>query len=146
MLRYNMKMPLNLFITSSIIPPCCMWIWEVYKDTDQGLNSQKTPHNPPSRASYGVSVVSILDKKWGYKNVTLPTGIMDRTRQNCGISRPQGVGVTKPISSVSLFSLFFIFIKSLVALSYHIHIRQVSLQLNCWDTWQIWTWLEEFKL
>ena len=28
----------------------------------------------------------------------------------------------------------------------HVHIQQVSPQLSCGDTWQIWTWLKVFNL
>ena len=38
------------------------WLW---LNINQTLNSQKTPHNLPSRASYGVSLVSILEETDG---------------------------------------------------------------------------------
>ena len=35
---------------------------ELRQNTNQRLNPQKTPHTSPSRASYAVSFVTILDK------------------------------------------------------------------------------------
>ena len=43
-------------------------------------------------------------------------------------------GVTKPISSAPLFSYFFNITKYTLAIEYHVHIWQVSPQLNCGDT------------
>ena len=54
----------------------------------------------------------------------------------------QGVEVTNPIFSVSLFSHFFWMIKNWIPRWYHVHIWQVSPQLSCGDTWQIWMWLK----
>ena len=34
--------------------------------------------------------------------------------------------------------------KHTVAIAYHVYIWQVSPQLSCGDTWQIWMWLKEF--
>ena len=52
-----------------------------------------------------------------------------------------GVGVTKPISSVPLFSYFFsIAKKNRLTIENHVHIWQVSPQLSCGDTWRIWMW------
>ena len=54
------------------------------------------------------------------------------------------MGVTKPISSVPLFSEFFSIVKNTLAIEYHVHIWQVSPQLGCGDTCQIWMWYKEF--
>ena len=55
-----------------------------------------------------------------------------------------GVGVTKPISSIPLFSEFFIIMKT--HLSYfHVYIWQVLPQLSCGNTCQIWMWFKESK-
>ena len=52
-------------------------------------------------------------------------------------------GVTKPIFSVPLFSAFFNeWLKQWLPVWYQVHIWQVSPQLSCGDTWQIWTWLK----
>ena len=47
-----------------------------------------------------------------------------------------GVGVTKPISSIPLFSQFF----SIVQTECGINILQVSPQLSRGETHQIWKW------
>ena len=60
------------------------------------------------------------------------------------------VGVTKPISSVPPFLLFSTLSIYTLAIEYHVYIWQVSPQLSCGDTWQIWMWFKEsnryFKL
>ena len=50
------------------------------------------------------------------------------------------VGVTKPISSVPLFSELFSTVK--LTIEYHVYICQVPPQLSCGDTCQIWMWSE----
>ena len=57
-----------------------------------------------------------------------------------------GVGVTKPISSVPLFSEFLVMSKETSAIEYHVYIWQVSLQLSCSDICQIWMWFEESNM
>ena len=57
-----------------------------------------------------------------------------------------GVGVTKPISSVPLFSEFSSNVKTNVSYRYHVYIWQVSPQLSCVDTCQLWMWFEEAKM
>ena len=52
-----------------------------------------------------------------------------------------GVGVTKPISSVSLFSDFSALSKHTLDIEYHVNIWQVSPQLSC----QIWMRFKESK-
>ena len=47
-------------------------------------------------------------------------------------------GVTEPISYVLLFSHIPLLSKQMLAIEYHIYIWQVSLQLSCGDTCQIW--------
>ena len=54
-----------------------------------------------------------------------------------------GVGVTKPIFSVPLFSTFPSLSKQTLAIEYRVHIWQVSPQLSCGDTCQIWMWFGE---
>ena len=54
-----------------------------------------------------------------------------------------GVGVTKPIAFVPLFSNFSSSPKYTLANEYHVHIWQVSPQLSCGDTCQIWMWCKE---
>ena len=56
-----------------------------------------------------------------------------------------GVGVTKPISSIPLFSDFFTIVKHTLDIENHIYIGQVLLQLSCGDTCQIWLWFKESK-
>ena len=54
-----------------------------------------------------------------------------------------GVGVPKPISKVPIFFQFFTIVKTLhawLAIEYYVHTWQVSLQLSCSDTYQIWKW------
>ena len=53
-----------------------------------------------------------------------------------------GVGVTKPISSVPLFSEFLEMSKESLAIEYHVYIWQVSPQLSCGDICQIWMCFE----
>ena len=55
----------------------------------------------------------------------------------------QGVGVTKPISSIPLFYQFFPSSMFVLPAKYHIHIWQVLLQLSCGDSHQIWMWFKE---
>ena len=57
-----------------------------------------------------------------------------------------GVGVTKPISSVPLFSNFSALSNHTLAIEYHVYIWQVSPQLSCGDTCQIWMWFEESNI
>ena len=54
----------------------------------------------------------------------------------------QGWGVTKPISSMPLYSEFLALPKHTLDTEYHINIWQVSPQLNCGDTCQIWMWFK----
>ena len=56
--------------------------------------------------------------------------------------RTLGVVVTKPISSVPLFSDFLWLSKHKLAIEYRVYIWQVS-QLSCGDTCQIWMWFKE---
>ena len=49
-----------------------------------------------------------------------------------------GVGVTKPISSVPLFPRFSPLSKHWLPIEYHVYIWQMSPQLSCGDTCQIW--------
>ena len=60
--------------------------------------------------------------------------------------RPE-VGVTKLISSNPLFSQFFSLVNSkhMLAIEYDTHIWQVSPQLSCGDTCQIWMWNKWFR-
>ena len=51
-----------------------------------------------------------------------------------------GVGVTKPISSVPLFSKFFNIAKYMWIIECHANIWQL---LSCGDTCQIWLWFKE---
>ena len=56
-----------------------------------------------------------------------------------------GVGVTKPVSSVQLFPNFSASPRYMLAIEYHVHIGQVSLQPSCSDTCQIWMWCKQFN-
>ena len=56
--------------------------------------------------------------------------------------RSSGVGVTQLIS-VLLFSQFSGSSKHWVPIDYHIHTWQVSPQLSCGDTCQIWMWFKK---
>ena len=57
-----------------------------------------------------------------------------------------GVGVTKPISSVPLFSEILVMSEETLAIEYHVYIWQVSPQLSCGDICQIWMWFEESNM
>ena len=52
-----------------------------------------------------------------------------------------GLGFTKPISPIQLFSKFFS-----IGIAYNIYIWQVSPQLSCGDTCQIWTWFKKSNI
>ena len=53
------------------------------------------------------------------------------------------MGAIKPISTIPLFSqLFDNYKKNWLPIEYHVHIWQVSPQLSCGDTWQVWTWFK----
>ena len=57
-------------------------------------------------------------------------------------------GVTKPISPVPSFTKFFTMVKSwkhTLATPYHLYIWQVSPQLSCGDTCQIYRWFKEIN-
>ena len=58
-------------------------------------------------------------------------------------SHRSGVGVTKPISSIPLFSSFSTSPKHTLAIEYHVYIWRVSPQLSCGDTCQILMWFKE---
>ena len=69
--------------------------------------------------------------------------IPGKPAQNNGFRCP-GVGVTKPIFSVPLFSTFSVIVKTNV--SYWIsrlYLAEVSPQLSCGDTCRIWMWFRE---
>ena len=58
-----------------------------------------------------------------------------------------GVGVTKPISPVPWFFLnFSLLSKHILTVKYRIYIWQVSPQLSCGDTCQIWMWFDESNM
>ena len=57
--------------------------------------------------------------------------------------REAGMGVTKPIFSVPLFSTFSAIVKKALAIENRDYIWQVSPQLSCGDTCQIWMWCRE---
>ena len=57
-----------------------------------------------------------------------------------------GVGVTKPISSVPLFSKILVMWEETLAIEHHVYIWQVSPQLSCGDICQIWMWFEESNM
>ena len=60
--------------------------------------------------------------------------------------KPPGVGFTKPISPVPLFSYFFHYCQNaLLAIEYLVYIWQMSPQLSCGDSCQIWMWFKEFN-
>ena len=57
-----------------------------------------------------------------------------------------GVGVTKPIFPFRYFPNFSEWWKQWLPEWYQVCIWQVSLQMSCRDTWQIWTWLKVSNL
>ena len=57
-----------------------------------------------------------------------------------GVTSVPGMGVTKPISSVPLFSSFSKLSNHWLPIEYHVHICQMSPQLSCGDICQIWMW------
>ena len=62
------------------------------------------------------------------------------------INRSQGWGLLSQFSLFRYFPNFSEWSKHWLPIWYHVHICQVSLQLSCRDTWQIWTWLEVSNL
>ena len=56
------------------------------------------------------------------------------------------VGVTMSVSSIPLFFPFFWIIKNRLPYQYHIHIWQLSLQLSCSDSCQIWMWSNQYPV
>ena len=76
-----------------------------------------------------------------WKNDVIQTIMMSSWHGNA--FRITGVGVTKPIFSVPLFSTFPLLSKQTLAIEYHVYIWQVSPQLSCGDTCQIWMWFRE---
>ena len=67
---------------------------------------------------------------------------------HCGISWPQwvndnlGWGLLSQFSPFCYFPIFSEWSKQWLPLWYQVHIWQVSPQLSCGDTWQIWIWLK----
>ena len=57
-----------------------------------------------------------------------------------------GDGVTKPFFPFPYFPIFVGSSNDRLPIQYHVHICQMSPQLSCGDTWQIWMWIEESKL
>ena len=53
-----------------------------------------------------------------------------------------GVGVTNPIPTVRYFSKISALPKHTVSIEYHVYVWQVSPQLSCGDTCQIWMWFK----
>ena len=58
----------------------------------------------------------------------------------------QGWGLLSKFSMFRYFPNFSVCSKRWLTVWYHTHIWQVSPQLSCRDTWQIWTWLEVSNL
>ena len=58
------------------------------------------------------------------------------------VSRP-GVGLLRQFSPFRYFPHFPLLSKQMLAIEYHVCIWQVSPQLSCGDTCQIWMWLRE---
>ena len=56
--------------------------------------------------------------------------------------RCQGWGLLRQFSPFCYFPKFSEWSKQCLAAWYHVHIWQVSPQLSCGDTWQIWMWLK----
>ena len=54
-----------------------------------------------------------------------------------------GLGVTKPIFSFRYFPHFLLLSKQALAFELRVNIWQVSPQLSCGDTCQIWMWFRE---
>ena len=80
---------------------------------------------------------------------TIPYVTISYISQLCqqGQKAPQNRdGVTKPIFSVLLFPIFSNWSKRWLPVWYPIHIWQVSLQLSCGNSWQIWMWLKVSNL
>ena len=55
----------------------------------------------------------------------------------------QGWGLISQFSPFRYFPHFPLFSKQTVAIEYHVYIWQVSSQLSCGDTCQIWMWFRE---
>ena len=59
------------------------------------------------------------------------------------ITCQSGVGVIMPISPLIYFFEFSALCKHTFAIEYHVYISQVSPQLSCGSTCQIWMWFKE---
>ena len=62
------------------------WFWP-QQNINQGLNSQKTPHNSPSQASHGVSIVNTV---WCCYNAV---NFLKNSHNRHPIARPWGRGM-----------------------------------------------------
>ena len=56
-----------------------------------------------------------------------------------------GWGLLNDFLSVPLSFLFFIIVQNQLPIEYHVHIWQLSPQLSCGDTWQIWMCFQRYK-
>ena len=60
-----------------------------------------------------------------------------------GFNKHQGWGLLSQFSLFRYFPHFPLLSKHTLAIEYHVYIWQVSPQLSCGDTWQIWMWFKE---
>ena len=82
--------------------------------------------------------VTLKQKCRQHITAVVPLGVLKDV-----VTTHPGLGVTKPIFSVPLFSHFFSeWSKQRLPVGYQVYIWQVSPQRSCGDTWQIWTWLK----
>ena len=56
----------------------------------------------------------------------------------------QGWGSLNQFSPFHYFSIFSTLIKQMLGIEHHVYIWQVSPQLSCGDTCQIWMWFKEY--
>ena len=89
---------------------------------------------------FNLCIIHCRRKHWYRIWVKLPGITMNCLQTN--LAHPTGGLESK---TIPLFSQFFIITKQWVPTEYHIHIWQVSLQLCCSDTCQIWLWFKGYK-
>ena len=68
------------------------------------------------------------------------------TKASSILSFDLGLGLLSQFSPFRYFPNFSEWWKQWLPEWYHVHIWQVSPQLSCGDTWQIWTWLKVSNL
>ena len=104
----------------------------------------KKPKNISHRVCFSQWLIHIAWLgSWG------PTAMKSSQRYHCLPEmfqfQYQGWGLLKQYFPFQYFPNFSASPKYMLAIEYHTHIWQVSLQLSCGDTCQIWMWCKEFN-